>query len=84
MEWQLAEAKNKFSELVNRTLTEGPQRVRRRGDVVVVVSGAEWERVTGKQPDFIEFLLSAPDMSDLDLTRDKTPMRNYDWGGDGE
>ena len=84
MEWQLAEAKNKFSELVNRTLTEGPQRVRRRGDVVVVVSGAEWERVTGKQPDFKEFLLNGPDMSCLDLTRDKSPMREVDFGGDDE
>jgi prevent-host-death family protein len=84
MEWQLAEAKNKFSELVNRALTEGPQRVRRRGDVVVVLSVAEYERVTGKKPNFIEYLLNAPDMSDLDLTRDKTPLRDYDWGGEGE
>ena len=28
--WQLAEAKNKFSEVFTRALTEGPQRVRRR------------------------------------------------------
>ena len=26
MEWQLAEAKNRFSEVVNRALSEGPQR----------------------------------------------------------
>jgi prevent-host-death family protein len=27
MDWSLAEAKNRFSELVNRALDEGPQRV---------------------------------------------------------
>jgi hypothetical protein len=52
--------------------------------VVVVLSVAEYERVTGKKPNFIEYLLNAPDMSDLDLTRDKTPLRDYDWGGEGE
>jgi antitoxin Phd len=84
MEWQLAEAKNKFSELVTRAMTEGPQRVRRRKDVVFVISEAEFEQRSQKKPDFIEFLLNAPDMSGLDLTRDKTPMREFDWGGDDE
>ena len=36
MEWQLADAKNRFSEVVNRALAKGPQFVRRRGDVVVI------------------------------------------------
>ena len=31
MEWQLADAKNRFSELVNQALHVGPQRVRRMG-----------------------------------------------------
>ncbi len=35
MEWNLAEAKNRFSEVVTRVLTEGPQRIRRRKDAVV-------------------------------------------------
>ncbi len=34
MGWKLAEAKNKFSELINKALQEGPQRVRRRKDTV--------------------------------------------------
>ena len=39
MSWQLQEAKNRFSEVVSRALTEGPQTVTRRGtEVVVVVS----------------------------------------------
>ncbi|MGE3141960.1 MAG: bifunctional phosphopantothenoylcysteine decarboxylase/phosphopantothenate--cysteine ligase CoaBC [Hyphomonadaceae bacterium] len=35
-DWAVADAKNRFSELVTRALTEGPQRVRRRGQTVVV------------------------------------------------
>ena len=84
MDWQLADAKNRFSELVSRTLTEGPQRVTRRNEAVVMVAEAEYERLTGKRPGFVEFLLNGPDLSDLDLTRDRSSMRNVDLGGDNE
>ena len=42
--WQVAEAKNKFSALLNRAASEGPQRVQRRGPTVVVLSEADCER----------------------------------------
>ncbi len=45
MEWRLADAKNRFSELVNRSLTDGPQRVLRRGDAVMVVSEHDYQRL---------------------------------------
>jgi antitoxin Phd len=80
MEWQLADAKNKFSELVSRALTEGPQRVTRRNEAVVLMAEAEYERLTGKRPGFIDFLLNGPDLSGLDLTRDRSPMREVDLG----
>ena len=77
MDWQLADAKNRFSELVNRALAEGPQRVRRRGDAVVVVAQRDYEKLTGKRPDFKTFLLGkGPSLEGLDLTRDRSPMRN--------
>lgn len=78
MDWQLAEAKNRLSEVVNRALTEGPQRIRRRGDRVVVLSEAEYDRLTGKQQSLVEFLLDGPDLSDLDITRDESPMREVE------
>jgi prevent-host-death family protein len=68
MDWQLAEAKNHPSEVVTRALTEGPQRIRRRDQVVVVVSEAEYQRLTGKQVTLKDYLLAGPDLSDLDLT----------------
>jgi prevent-host-death family protein len=82
MDWQLADAKNRFSELVSRTLTEGPQRVRRRNEAIVLVAEAEYERLTGKRQGFIEFLLNAPDFSEVDLTRDRSPMREVNLGGE--
>jgi len=77
MEWQLAEAKNQFSELVTRALTEGPQRVRRRKDIVVVVAERDFERLTGKRPDFKGFLMGlGPSLDGVDLTRERSPMRD--------
>jgi prevent-host-death family protein len=68
MSWQVQEAKQSFSELVRRTLDEGPQIVTRHGQaVVVVVAAEEYRRLTGQVPDFKRFLLSAPDLSLLDL-----------------
>ncbi len=40
MNWQVQEAKQRFSELVRRTLEEGPQVVTRHGEEVVVVVAA--------------------------------------------
>jgi len=43
--WQLQEAKNRFSEVVDLALEEGPQTVTRHGkEVVVVIAKAELER----------------------------------------
>ena len=76
MEWRLAEAKNRFSELVNRALAEGPQRVVRRDDAVVVVAERDYEKLTGTRPSFKKFLLGrGPGLERLDLTRDRSPMR---------
>ncbi len=82
MSWQLQEAKQKFSELVRRTLEEGPQVVTKHGEeVVVVVPVEEFRRMSGdgeKQMDFKEFLMSAPDLSVLDLKRPKELPRDVE------
>ena len=79
MSWQLQEAKQRFSELVRRTLEEGPQVVTRHGEeVVVVVTAEEFRRMSGEKPDFKEFLLSGPDLSVLDLKRPKEMPRDVE------
>ena len=76
MEWNLADAKNRFSEVVNLALTEGPQRVHRRKDTVVVMSAEDFERLSGQRPTFKDFLAQGESFEGLDLTRDQSPIRD--------
>ncbi|QDU83252.1 Phd_YefM [Planctomycetes bacterium Pla163] len=78
MDWKLAEAKARLSELVSRTLDEGPQRILRRNDAVVVLSEEEFRRLTGARLDFVEFLASAPRLDDLELPPRDGAMREVD------
>ncbi|MDF2704871.1 type II toxin-antitoxin system Phd/YefM family antitoxin [Nonomuraea muscovyensis] len=81
--WQLQEAKQRFSEVVRRAHDEGPQIVTRHGeDVAVVLDMAEYRQLKGKEPDFKDFLLSGPDLSELDLVRSKDLPREIDLGDD--
>lgn len=73
MDWQLAEAKNRFSELVTQVLTLGPQRVRRFKDAVIILSERDYERITGCQPSFKEHLTQGESFDGLDLSRDLHP-----------
>lgn len=75
MTWNLAEAKNRLSEVVNRALTEGPQTITRRKDAVVVISAEEYAELTGGRRSFKDFLMSGPSFEGLDLERDETPTR---------
>jgi antitoxin Phd len=78
MEWQMADAKNRFSEMLNLASSQGPQRVRRRKDAFMVVTEEEWERLHGKRLDFKEYLMHGPGFEGVDLTRDASPMRDVD------
>ncbi len=68
--WQLQDAKNRFSEVVEEALHSGPQTVTRRGEPVVVVVAIEtWRRVAGPVPSLKSFLRSAP-LEGVDTSRD--------------
>jgi prevent-host-death family protein len=71
--WQLQEAKQRFSEVVRRALTEGPQWVTRHGRRVVVVVAAEDFEATGRGASFKDFLLTAPDLEGLEIDRSSEP-----------
>ncbi len=74
MRWQLQEARQKFSALVQRALDDGPQVVTRRGEeVVVVLSASDYRRLKRPVPDFAEFLQAAPDFSRLEIERAAAP-----------
>jgi len=83
MEWQLAEAKNKFSEVFDRALKGDVQHVRRRGrkqEEVVILSAEDYARLTKKRKKkaytLAEHLLAIPKGVGLNLTRDKDMGRD--------
>ncbi len=59
--WTVAAAKAKFSEVIDRAQTDGPQTVTRHGrSAVVIVSVAEWERATKRTGNLAEFFAASP------------------------
>lgn len=76
--WQLQEAKNRFSEVVKRALSEGPQTVTRHGEeVVVVLSKAEYDRLKKPRTSLVEFFRQSPLVGvELDLERDQSLPRD--------
>jgi prevent-host-death family protein len=62
-DWQLQEAKNRFSEVVKRAREEGPQTVTVHGQrAAVIVSALEFDALIKPRMSFVDFLLSdAPD-----------------------
>ncbi len=69
--WQVQEAKNRFSELMERAATEGPQTVTRHGRAVVrVVAIAPDEATSSKRTaddGFVQYLLSSPKVEGFEL-----------------
>jgi prevent-host-death family protein len=59
--WTIADAKAKFSEVINRARTDGPQTITRNGHItVVVVSAEEWERKSHRPGNLAEFFAGSP------------------------
>ena len=59
--WTVAEAKAKFSEVIDRAVKKGPQTVTRHGRTAAVVVAAEaWERKVRRTGNLAEFLASSP------------------------
>lgn len=78
--WQLQEAKNKFSNLVDRAHHDGPQFVTKHGkESVVVIAIEEYQKISKPQSDLLSFFKNSP-LSGirLDLTRDKSSSRTVE------
>jgi antitoxin Phd len=78
--WALQDAKNRFSELVDQAVQEGPQIVTRRGkETVVVLSVQEFHKLTRAQESLVAFFRDSPLVgAELDLTRDTDTGREVD------
>jgi len=59
--WTIAEAKAKFSELIEKAKTRGPQTITRRGRITaILVSVEEWERKKRRKGNLAEFFAASP------------------------
>lgn len=77
--WQIQEAKAHLSELVKETERGGPQAITWHGHAVaVVLSKAEYERLTGTGHSLVEFMRRSPLFGgdDIDLSRDASLTRD--------
>jgi prevent-host-death family protein len=81
MDWPLQDAKNRFSEVVQRARREGPQTVTLRGErAAVVLSAADYDALVRDRPSLVDDLLSGPAWDDALVdavdARAKSPSRD--------
>lgn len=81
-QWALQDAKARFSELVRRARSEGPQHVTVHGrDEVVVISTEEYRRLSGTRTGqaLIEAMQASPCRGiNIEPKRDRMPVRGVD------
>jgi antitoxin Phd len=78
MSWQLQDAKNHFSEVVEKALREGPQHITRHGKpAVVVIAESEYRKAAALRRSLADYLLSAPKV-DIEIERAKLRRRDVD------
>lgn len=78
--WTVAEAKARFSELLEHAQRDGPQTITKHGrTTAVVVSADEWRRKTERVGNLSEFFAASPlRNSGLATKRSKDRMRRTD------
>jgi len=73
--WTVAEAKAKFSEMMERARTTGPQTITRNGKpAAVIVSAQEWKQKTDRRGSLVDFLASSP-LSGVNLSVNRKKER---------
>ncbi len=78
--WPLQDAKTRFSELVRKAQSEGPQRVTIHGrDAVVILSEADYSRLKGDRTgqEIVDLMASSP-LRDVEFEHPKVrgPVRD--------
>ncbi|AAL03857.1 prevent-host-death family protein [Rickettsia conorii subsp. heilongjiangensis] len=77
--WQLHEAKNKLSNIIDIAMHGTPQCITKRGEeAVVIISIKDYKQLTKQKPDFKEYLLSIPKTDNLDIQRAKGYARDFE------
>ena len=73
--WSVAQAKAKFSEVIEKAKSEGPQIITRNGrKAAVLVAADEWERKTKPRESLAEFFAKSP-LRGSGIKLDRLPIR---------
>lgn len=76
--WTVAEAKARFSDVIEKARKEGAQEVTRHGKrTAVIVSAEEWDRRTRRKGSLVELLNRSP-LKGSGLRIDRVPERPRD------
>ena len=78
--WQVQDAKTRFSELIERARTEGPQTITRHdAERAVVLSIEDYRALAAHRPDFKAHLLGGPKVDDFSIERDRDSGRDVEF-----
>jgi antitoxin Phd len=72
MTWQLQEAKNKLSEVVSTSISDGPQVISRHGQATAVVISYEDYLKYTKPKKSLRQILKGSGLDEIDFTRDRS------------
>ncbi len=79
MSWQLQEAKNKLSEVVDRALKDGPQEITKHGKkTAVIISLREYKRLKDRKGSLVDFFRKSP-LAGIDINRRKDFPRKVEF-----
>lgn len=78
--WTVAEAKARFSKLIEQAQSQGPQAITRHGrKTAIVVSAEEWDRKSKRTDNLAEFFATSPlQNSGLEVVRGKEGPRKIE------
>jgi antitoxin Phd len=79
MNWQIQEAKARFSEMIDRALREGPQTVTRHGKAVAVLIPADQYRRLRTRGKSLKQLLAAAPLEGVTIVRSRDSGRIVDF-----
>lgn len=79
--WQIQEAKARLSTVLRSAEQDGPQDIIHHGrSVAVLLSRADYDRLTGNRQSLVEFMRRSPlyDQDDLIIERDASLTREFE------
>ena len=77
--WQVNEARDRFSDVLEQAESSGPQIITRHGTSrAVVLSTADYEQLVSRETGLKEYLLSGPGAEPIDLLRNPDRGREID------